>query len=169
MSVNISSQAYIFFYSVIGGVLIAFIYDLFRVKRRTIKTSGAVIYIEDFIYWILVAIVFFSVVYYSNEGEPRGFIFVGAGIGVVLYILLFSRFVVKTCLLLIKVVRKVFISLWRIFMYPLRVIFVILRVPATFVFKIIRRLVIIVRLMGQRSINRAFFLCRLFRNIRKKV
>ena len=51
-----------------GGMLIAFIYDLFRVKRKTIRTKTLGVVIEDFLFWILAALVMFSVVYYSNEG-----------------------------------------------------------------------------------------------------
>jgi len=66
-------------------MIIAFIYDAFRIKRRAVKTSALVTYIEDIIYWIIVSIIMFAVVYYSNEGEIRGYLFLGTILGAVLY------------------------------------------------------------------------------------
>ena len=62
-------------------MIIAFIYDVFRI-RKAIRTSNIIVYFEDFIYWILVALVLF-VVYISNEGELRGYLIVGAIIGII--------------------------------------------------------------------------------------
>jgi hypothetical protein len=33
------------------------------------------IYVEDFFYWIIAALVMFAIVYLSNDGELRGYIF----------------------------------------------------------------------------------------------
>ncbi|HOQ00346.1 MAG TPA: spore cortex biosynthesis protein YabQ [Acetivibrio clariflavus] len=33
-------------------MIIAFIYDIFRIRRKTIKSGNLIVYFEDFIYWI---------------------------------------------------------------------------------------------------------------------
>ena len=58
-------------------MLIAFIFDLFRIKRKAVETGNLLTYIEDLLYWIIAALVMFAVVYLANEGELRGYIFLG--------------------------------------------------------------------------------------------
>jgi len=121
MPVSVSNQIYVFLCSVAGGMLIAFIFDLFRIKRRTIKTSNIVTYIEDFIFWIFAALVMLLLVYYSNEGEPRGFIFIGIFLGAILYMLSLSKIIMKSVLAIIKVVCNVFKFLFNVLVYPVRI------------------------------------------------
>ena len=109
---SVSSQVYIFICSIAGGMLIAFIYDLFRIKRKAVKTRSIFIHIEDFAYWIVVALVMFTCVYLSNDGQVRGYIFIGSTIGVVLYVLLFSRAVTKVIIFTARVVKRFFKTLF---------------------------------------------------------
>ena len=83
--VSVSNQAYVFLSCVLGGMIIAFVYDIFRVRRKAIKSGNLIVYFEDFIYWIIVALVLFAVVYRSNEGEIRGYLILGVIIGIILY------------------------------------------------------------------------------------
>lgn len=135
--VSVSNQAHVFLCMVIGGMMIAFVYDIIRIKRRTIKTNIAFVNIEDFLYWIVVALVMFSVVYYSNEGEIRGYIFVGAAIGAILYTLVLSKFVIKISIVVIRIVCRIISALWKIISYPFKIILKILGVPAKFIMKVI--------------------------------
>ena len=41
------------FHFFITGIEISFIFDIFRAKRKVIKTSDIITYIEDIIYWII--------------------------------------------------------------------------------------------------------------------
>ena len=120
---SISNQVNIFLWSILGGMSIAFVYDIFRVKRRIIKTNNIITYIEDLLYWSISAAIMFAIVYIGNDGEVRGYIFLGNIIGAVLYILLLSRIVMFISLKVINYLRKVLKTLWNIFTYPFKVIF----------------------------------------------
>ncbi|MDF2523533.1 MAG: hypothetical protein K0R31_1174, partial [Clostridiales bacterium] len=135
MPITVSSQAYVFLWSVIGGMAIAFIYDLFRIKRKTIRTINFLTHIEDLVYWILVALIMFAVVYYSNEGEIRGYIFIGTLIGVILYTLIFSRMVMTSFLFIIGIVKKVFNFIWKIISFPFNVLFKLLAIPIKAIYR----------------------------------
>ncbi len=54
-----------------AGVLAAFLYDLFRLKRRLIKTGAIVIHIEDVLYWIIATVIIFLASYVVSSGETR--------------------------------------------------------------------------------------------------
>lgn len=119
MTVSVANQAYVFLCSVIGGIAAAFIYDLFRIKRKAIRTINLITHLEDLIYWIIVSLMIFLMVYISNDGQLRGFIFLGIAIGVLLYILLLSRLVMKVSLAVISFVAGVISTVVRIILFPL--------------------------------------------------
>ena len=169
MLITVSNEAYIFLCSVIGGMLVAFIYDLFRIKRKTIKSSAIVIYIEDFIYWVVVALVMFGVVYYSNEGEMRGYLFIGAVLGVSLYIFVLSKPVVNMSMFIIRFVTRVLRMIWLIVTYPFRVIFSVLRIPLSFLYRTVRGFMRKTGRYGKVRVEKALTWGRLLKNIRKKI
>jgi len=139
LEVSVINQANIFLFAVAGGMLIAFIYDIFRIKRKTVKTRSFGVFIEDFVFWVLVALIMFAVVYFSNEGEVRGYIFLGAAIGIVLYSLLLSRLVMKLFLAVIGILKRIFKGVWFVISYPFRIVIRILKVPCGFMAKISRK------------------------------
>ena len=129
MQVIISDQVIIFLYSIIGGALIALVYDIFRLKRRAIKTIGIFLHIEDLVYWIIVAFIMFAVVFYSNEGELRGYIVLGTFIGVVLYILLLSRLIMNILTTTVKFLINFIKRAFKLVISPIIIIIKILLVP----------------------------------------
>lgn len=129
----IVEQVYIFFYAVLAGVIIAFLYDVLRIKRRAIKTNVVILSIEDIIYWLLSAIIVFLTVYNSNDGQMRGFIFLGNILGVTLYLSVFSRLVIASSMMIINFIKKVLLFIWKVVTYPFRLIFKILSVPLRFI------------------------------------
>lgn len=118
MITSISSQATIFLCTIIGGAVIALIYDLFRILRKTVRTGSLVIHVEDLLFWLIVSIVMFMTIYYSNDGELRVFMFIGACIGVILYVLLLSRIVMASSLFIIRIVSYPFVLIIRILKAP---------------------------------------------------
>jgi spore cortex biosynthesis protein YabQ len=136
----VGSQVYVFLFAVVGGMIIGFIYDLFRIKRKAIVTGRVAIFIEDTLYWIIATVVMFLVVYKSNDGELRTYIFIGVALGVILYALVLSKIVVSSAIFILRVVYKSFKLLWKIVSYPFKIIIKILAIPASFLKRCIRSL-----------------------------
>ncbi|MCX7746338.1 MAG: spore cortex biosynthesis protein YabQ [Clostridia bacterium] len=169
MPISISDEAYIFLLSVVGGMIIPFIYDLFRIKRKAINTSTLFIYLEDLLFWILVAIVMFAIVYYSNEGEVRGFILFGTILGAILYILLLSKAVVKISITTIQVICKVIKTIFTIITYPIKVAYKILRVPCRFIYKILKKFMRAAKRVGKNNASKFYRNLKILKNVRKKI
>lgn len=112
--VSIFSQVTTFFYSILGGLLIAFVYDLFRIKRKVVRTREFVVFAEDILFWILGAVIMFIAVYIGNDGEVRGFVFLGAMLGAVLYFLTLSKVVISILLKAIGIIKKIFKVVFKI-------------------------------------------------------
>ncbi|WDV45546.1 spore cortex biosynthesis protein YabQ [Clostridiaceae bacterium M8S5] len=102
MYVLTKDQVIIFLTTVYGGLIIGFIYDLYRVFRFFIRPKRVATIIEDLLFWILVSIISVGILFYSNWGQLRGYVFIGFLLGVIIYTLLLSRFVMKV---LLKITR----------------------------------------------------------------
>ncbi len=169
MTVSVGSQAYVFLCSVIGGVVIALLYDIFRILRKTIKTGSLITYIQDLLFWILVAVIMFATVYYSNEGELRSYIFLGTLLGVVLYALLLSKTVMNSSLFIIRIVKGVLKFLWTVLSFPFRVILRLLAIPGRAAVKYAGNSMKNVKRAGRNKLSKAAIWRKAFKNIRKKI
>ncbi len=85
MSESIIRDNYFLLYSLILGVCVTFLYDILRIFRRVIKHKDALVSIEDFLYWIVVAISVFYVMHTESNGTLRWFAILGATIGMGIY------------------------------------------------------------------------------------
>lgn len=74
-----------------AGVIIAFLYDMFRLKRRMVKTKTAMVHFEDIVFWVIAAIIFFLSSYVVSNGETRAYYYMGSFIGGVLYFSILSK------------------------------------------------------------------------------
>ena len=119
----VTNQAYLFLIFILAGLIIGFLFDFFRILRKTIKTSDFVTYMQDFIFWILTGVIILYFIFTFNNGEIRLFLFLGIMTGILIYMLLLSKFIIKINVaiinffkkileipikLLVKVIRKIF-------------------------------------------------------------
>ena len=169
MMVSVRNQVYVCICTVAGGMAIAFLFDIFRIFRKAVKTGRFVTYIQDLLYWIIVALIMFLTAYYSNDGELRAFLFLGAFIGVVLYVLLFSRIIMSSSLFIIKIIAKVLKTTIFIISYPVRITIKLLAVPTRKLARIARKTAGKARINSKIRLSRLKFLKKGLKNIRKKI
>ena len=134
------TEVYIFLYSVLSGMLIAFIYDIFRIKRKVVKTGVFFLYLEDILFWIIAVIVMFVLIYYGNEGEIRGYIYMGAIAGIAIYMLLLSKIVILCSVAVLNFILKAIKFVLFIVAYPIRIVFILILFPIKFFSKYVKKL-----------------------------
>lgn len=122
------NQAYLFFIFILNGFLIGILFDIFRIIRKSFKTADLVTYIEDFLFWIISGTIVLYSIFKFNNGELRGFIFLGIILGALIYILVFSKTFIKINLYIINFIKKI-------------VIYTLI-IPIKFLYKIIKKLFI---------------------------
>lgn len=105
---SISREAIFLGISLLLGVVLFLLYDILRIFRRVVPHGNIWIGIEDFLYWICCAAVVFVMLYQENDGMVRGFALGGIVIGMMLYYLLFSRFVIRINVAILKTVLGFF-------------------------------------------------------------
>lgn len=85
----------LFLQSAYYGMILGLSYDILRVFRRIFKHKNILVYIEDYIFWVIWGVILFSLMFTYNDGSVRGYIFVAIVVGGLLYEKSFSRILVK--------------------------------------------------------------------------
>ena len=125
----VTSQASLFFIFTIIGVAIAIIFDIFRIMRKSFKTSDIVTYIEDILFWLITGFIILYAIFKFNNGEIRFFMFVGMILGATFYMLLISRYIVKFSVKIILTIKKIINTILQIIIKPLKFIYKITLKP----------------------------------------
>lgn len=86
------SQTQEFLYFCLIGIVISFIFDIFRSVRKNFKTADCVTYIEDIIFLVISTIILMFGVLEISNGILRFYIFLGTFLGIIIYSLTFSKF-----------------------------------------------------------------------------
>ncbi len=89
--INVGDQFLTFLYSMLlGGILCAF-YDILRALRRSGFDSYISVFISDFLFWIINALLTFIFLISRTNGEIRGYVLVAQLLGFVLFRLTLSK------------------------------------------------------------------------------
>ncbi len=128
MNTETINQAYLFMIFILNGVLIGIIFDTFRILRRSFKTPNFITYIEDTLFWILSALIVMYSLFVFNNGQFRGYIFIGLFLGIAIYMLFFSKFIIKISVKIISVIKKVISIIFKILSYPIGLLYKTLKI-----------------------------------------
>lgn len=90
----------------LSGVGMGTVFDGYRVVSNELKFPRWWLPVLDVVYWMAAAIAVFRVLYASNYGEVRAYVFIGLAVGVLLYYFLFSKLVTVTVTWIIGAIRK---------------------------------------------------------------
>lgn len=107
----IANEVIVFLWSIIIGACLTLIFDFFRLVRRNKETKDIIVYIQDILFWMIVAIVIILSAFLTNSGELRGYMFVGYALGSMFYLLLFSKMVLTIFGKIFEIVEKLFANL----------------------------------------------------------
>ena len=114
------NQAYLLLVFTLTGVVIGFLFDFFRILRKSIKTPNFVTYIEDILFWILTGLLILYNIWYYNNGEIRIYMFLEIIIDVLIYmstlskpiIYIFSK-ILEFSINILKIPFKAIVSIFR--------------------------------------------------------
>lgn len=138
-----NNQAYLFAIFIINGILIGFLFDVFRILRKTFKTTDFATYVQDVIFWAITGIITLAFIFYFNNGEIRFYVFLGIILGAIIYILTISKYVIKVSVRIINYIKKLISTIINIILVPIKAIWKIVNrflfKPFFFVFINIRK------------------------------
>ncbi len=110
MVINGVNQAYNFIIFILNGFAIGIIFDIFRILRRSFKTSDFITCIEDISFWILSGLLTIFSITIFNYGEIRFYIFIAIIIGVIIYMLTISKYFIKFNVTIITFLKNIILK-----------------------------------------------------------
>ena len=103
-----SNQAYVFFIFILNGLIIGILFDIFRILRKSFKTSDFRTNLQDILFWIITGLILLFSIFKFNNGELRAYIFLGVFLGVSMYMLLFSKTFIKINVFIVNCIKTIF-------------------------------------------------------------
>lgn len=135
------NQAYIFLLTVLGGMIIGFVFDIFRIFRKLKKSGFFSVFVQDILFFIIFAVLMFAIIFYANDGEVRWYEFLGIFLGAVFYFVIFSSYIIKFLVTLIKIFGKITKFIFKIVAFPFFIIYNVTKKPIGFIVISIRAII----------------------------
>jgi len=102
-----------------GGVL-GVLFDTYRVVSGQLRLHRVFVPVFDVLYWLAATLLVFRVLYYSNMGDVRIFVFLGLLLGISAYFALISPWTIKAVKAIIRAI--VLVCRWLIRLFQLLII-----------------------------------------------
>lgn len=138
MIVSSKHELFVFFGTVLGGMILGMIFDIFKVARPFDKSNFILLGIYDLLLWSVITIAVFAILFITNNAEVRWYEFAGMALGAVLYFMSLSHFFVCLLTAVLRVAKKFIIFVLKIILFPLKLILRIFKPVLRFVKKRLR-------------------------------
>ena len=102
----VAEQVYIFLCSVLIGAIMGIVFDFFRALRRNGNTKNIIVYLQDIIFWFIVAIIIITSSFILNNGDLRGYMLIGYVLGALLYMLILSSYIKGVFIIIMDIFDK---------------------------------------------------------------
>lgn len=120
METSLIIELHNFLTSIYGGLISGFIYDIYKTKRYYSKPNKFITYLEDLLFWIIIAFIFFFVLIKVSWGQIRGYILIGFVLGIFIYSRVFSPFIYPICIKIGNSIKNVVRGLFGAVIYPFK-------------------------------------------------
>jgi spore cortex biosynthesis protein YabQ len=133
MGITLEMQLEFFIWSLISGLFSGLSYDFFRLARKMTNPKIGTIIIHDILFLALAAVSIFAVSLTVGRGYLRFFEFFGVFCGFALYRLAFGDSVVNILTAIIRFLIKTTILIAKIVFFPFIIVYKILRKPVNII------------------------------------
>ena len=120
---TIADQTRLFLLALGLGFLLGIVYDLFRVVRMAFTMRRVGVFIQDVLFFLTCAAATFLFLLAVNQGEIRGFIIAGEGLGFLIYYFSFGLLAVRVSSFLVHAIHRLFF----VISVPFRALFRLLK------------------------------------------
>lgn len=139
---NLSSQILSLLVMIASGLILGILFDIYRVVASQLHFRRWLIALLDMVYWIIATVFVFLMLYLSNSGEARLYVFLGLFMGTIIHYVYFSQLTIKMVLKWIRWTKKLIHFLVRLY-------HVLIITPLMFIYRSAR---ILLRIMVAASI-----------------
>lgn len=124
---EITSQGHLFLIYTLCGILIGIFFDIFRILRKTFKTSDFITYIEDIIFGIITGIFLIFMVFVVSSGEIRFYMFFALLLGLTTYMLTISKYFIRLNVTVLKFIKMIIYKILSVILYPIKIVVNLIR------------------------------------------
>lgn len=97
---------HIFLGAIYGGLIVGFVYDIYKTIRYYSKPNKFFTYLGDLLFWAILSLLFFYILLKINWGELRGYIIIGSLSGLFVYKKIFSKVMYQLCLKIGSIIKS---------------------------------------------------------------
>ncbi len=119
---SMSQEAFWFLITTLFGFAMGMFFDVFKVLRKTFKHADFLTQIEDIIFWVVSSFAMFYLLLNKTGGLLRGYLILGAFIGLAIYFASISRFIVAVVYSFLSFAQKVILAAVNIILTPLKLL-----------------------------------------------
>jgi len=124
---TIITQLYSLFIFTISGIIIGLFFDVFRVFRKSFKTSDIVTYLQDIIFWICTGLFILFVLFKFNNGQIRSYTIIGLITGVLIYMFTISKYFIKINVKILTFFKNIILKILSFTLFPIKQLLKVLR------------------------------------------
>ena len=111
---TVGQQFIVLLYLSAAGMMMGAAFDLTKAWHKVFHFSRALFFVADFVICLVAALAVFRVLYITNWGEVRIYVFLALFLGIIIYYALCGRFFYLNFLNFFKAVNKFFIKIAKI-------------------------------------------------------
>lgn len=123
MKITFGPDLSYFLHSFALGLILGFLYDILKAKRRIVKTNDIIINIEDIIFAVISGFMLILLAYLKNNGRLRIYSIITTGAAFITYRAVIKDRLVNLLTNIWRVVSKAFLYLIKGVMFPGRFVF----------------------------------------------
>lgn len=122
MPLSLDIQFDIVIYSILSGILVGILFDLYNIIRG-VKIPKIIIIIEDILFWILTAVIVFTFLLYMNYAFLGPYVYIFMILTLIIYLKIISPTVLKLEIYIINKVGKFIRILLKNLVYPIKIMY----------------------------------------------
>ena len=120
MPVNVNQQTIVFLMCVLTGMVSGIVWDTLNISAKKLRFNKGAFFVQDIFIWGIILAFFFSVLYRINGAVLRWYVFLGAFLGVMLYIFTIRKTTINTAAFLINLVSRIIVKIIKVLLFPIR-------------------------------------------------
>lgn len=125
MPLKIDIQLNILIYSILSGILVGILFDLYNIIRGK-KIPKIIIVVEDILFWILTAIIIFTFLLYNNYAFLGPYVYIFMIMTIIFYLKLISPKILKVEMYIISKLSYLIRIILKNLIYPVKIIYYII-------------------------------------------
>lgn len=118
---TVQFQIFMFSITLYGGLLIGLLYDVYRAINGNRRTKTLITSLWDILFLLGIFLVVIYIVFSSNFGDLRAYVFIGFIVGFFLYVKIIGRIFEFILIKIFEFVYKIAIKFMGYIFYPLKI------------------------------------------------